>query len=70
MLAMVIASLAIVVFVAGGVVAWPEAIVMIPGGALGGYSGVWIAKRVLQGVVRAFVIAVGLFLAVYYFVKP
>ncbi|MGB3537540.1 MAG: sulfite exporter TauE/SafE family protein [Mesorhizobium sp.] len=70
MLAMVIASLAIVVFVAGGVVAWPEAIVMIPGGAIGGYSGVWIAKRVPQGVVRAFVIAVGLFLAVYYFVKP
>lgn len=70
MLAMVIASLAIVVFVVGGVVAWPEAIVMIPGGALGGYSGVWIAKRVPQGVVRAFVIAVGLFLAVYYFVKP
>ncbi len=70
MLAMVIASLAIVVFIAGGVVAWPEAIVMIPGGALGGYSGVWIAKRVPQGVVRAFVIAVGLFLAVYYFVKP
>lgn len=70
MLAMVIASLAIVVFVAGGVVAWPEAVVMIPGGALGGYSGVWIAKRVPQGVVRAFVIAVGLFLAVYYFVKP
>jgi hypothetical protein len=70
MLAMVIASLAIVVFVAGGVVAWPEAIVMIPGGAIGGYSGVWIAKRVPQSVVRAFVIAVGLFLAVYYFVKP
>jgi uncharacterized membrane protein YfcA len=70
MLAMVIASLAIVVFVVGGVVAWPEAIVMIPGGALGGYSGVWIAKRVPQSVVRGFVIAVGLFLAVYYFVKP
>ena len=61
---------ALVVFIAGGVVAWPEAIVMIPGGALGGYSGVWIAKRVPQGVVRAFVIAVGLFLAIYYFVKP
>lgn len=70
MLAMVIASLAIVVFIAGGVVAWPEAIVMIPGGALGGYSGVWIARRVPQSVVRGFVIAVGLFLALYYFVKP
>jgi uncharacterized membrane protein YfcA len=67
---MVIASLSFVVFVGGGMVAWPEAIVMIPGGALGGYSGVWIAKRVPQGAVRIFVIAVGLFLALYYFVMP
>ena len=32
--------MAIIVFVSGGVVAWPQAIVMIPGGALGGYAGV------------------------------
>lgn len=70
MLAMVIASLAIVVFIVGGVVAWPEAIIMIPGGALGGYSGVWIARRVPQGLVRGFVVSVGLFLAFYYFLKP
>ncbi|CAN7269149.1 sulfite exporter TauE/SafE family protein [Mesorhizobium amorphae] len=69
MLAMVIAAVAIVVFVSGGVVAWPQAIVMIPGGALGGYAGVWIAKRVPQNVVRGFVVAVGLFLAFYYFAK-
>lgn len=69
MLAVVIAAVAIVVFVSGGVVAWPQAIVMIPGGALGGYAGVWIAKRVPQNVVRGFVIAVGLFLAFYYFGK-
>jgi uncharacterized membrane protein YfcA len=31
---------------------------------------VWIAKRVPQGAVRIFVIAVGLFLALYYFVMP
>ena len=66
---MVIAAVAIVVFVSGGVVAWPQALVMIPGVALGGYAGVWIAKRVPQNAVRGFVIAVGLFLAVYYFVK-
>lgn len=69
MLAVVIAAIAILVFVSGGVVAWPQAIVMIPGGALGGYAGVWIAKRVPQGVVRGFVVAVGLFLAFYYFTK-
>ncbi|MGE3364167.1 MAG: sulfite exporter TauE/SafE family protein [Rhizobiaceae bacterium] len=68
MLATVIAAVAIVVFVAGGVVAWPQAFVMIPGVALGGWSGVWVAKRVPQSAMRAVVIAVGLFLAVYYFV--
>ncbi|MBP0616585.1 sulfite exporter TauE/SafE family protein [Jiella mangrovi] len=67
-LANVIAVVAIVVFVSGGVVNWPGALAMIPGVALGGYCGVWIAKRVPQIAVRAFVIAVGLFLAGYYFV--
>ena len=56
------------VFVSGGVVAWLQALVMVPGVALGGYAGVWAAKRVPQTAVRLFVVAVGLFLAVYYFV--
>lgn len=68
MLAIVIAAIAIVVFVSGGVVAWPQALVMIPGVALGGWAGVWVARRVPQAAMRAVVIAVGLFLAVYYFV--
>ncbi|AZO26977.1 MULTISPECIES: sulfite exporter TauE/SafE family protein [Mesorhizobium] len=69
MLSIVIAIVAILVFVSGGVVAWPQAVVMIPGVALGGYAGVWIAKRVPQGAVRGFVVAVGLLLAFYYFAK-
>jgi len=68
MLSIVIAAVAILVFVSGGVVAWMEALVMVPGVALGGYAGVWAAKCVPQNAVRGFVIAVGLFLAVYYFV--
>lgn len=67
MLAMVIAAVAILVFVVGGVVAWPEALVMLPGAALGGYAGVWLARRVPQVLLRSFVIAVGLLLALYYF---
>lgn len=67
LLAVVIAIVAIVVFVAGDVVDWPGALAMIPGVALGGYAGVWAARRVPQVYVRAFVIAVGLFLAAYYF---
>ena len=68
MLSIVIAAVAIVVFVSGGVVAWLEVAFMIPGVALGGYAGVWAAKRVPQVAVRGFVIAIGLFLAAYYFV--
>jgi uncharacterized membrane protein YfcA len=69
MLAIVIAAVAIVVFASGGVVAWLPAVVMVPAVALGGYAGVWSAKRVPQVAVRIFVIAVGLFLAFYYFSK-
>jgi len=67
-LAMVIAAVAIVVFAGGNVVGWLQAAVMIPGGALGGYAGVWLARRVPQALIRGLVVAVGLLLAVYYFV--
>jgi uncharacterized protein len=67
LLSIVIAAVAIAVFVSGGVVAWLQAIIMVPGVALGGYTGVWAAKRVPQMAVRIFVVAVGLFLAAYYF---
>jgi uncharacterized membrane protein YfcA len=67
LLSIVIAAVAIAVFVSGGVVAWLQAVVMVPGVALGGYAGVWAAKRVPQTAVRIFVVAVGLFLAAYYF---
>lgn len=67
LLATVIALVAIVVFVAGGVVDWPAAVAMIPGVALGGWSGVWLARRVPQSALRAVVIAVGFLLAAYYF---
>jgi uncharacterized membrane protein YfcA len=69
MRSIVIAPVAILVFVSAGVVAWPHAIVMIPGVALGGYAGVWVAKRVPQAAVRGFVVVVGLLLAFYYFTK-
>ena len=61
--------LSIVIFASGGVVAWTAAAAMVPGVALGGYAGVWVARRVPQVLVRAFVVAVGLFLAFYYFTK-
>lgn len=68
-LAIVIAAVAIVVFTAGGAINWLYAIVMLPGAGLGGYLGVYAAKRIPQTWLRYAVIAVGLFLAVYYFLK-
>ncbi len=69
MLSILIATVAIVIFVSGGVIAWLQAAAMVPGVAVGGYAGVWTARRVPQPVVRGIVIAIGLMLACYYFVK-
>lgn len=62
-----IAAIAIAVFTTGGVVAWGPALVMIPAGALGGYAGVWAARRVPQWIMRTLVVIVGLALTWYYF---
>lgn len=69
LLSIVIAAVAILVFVAGGVVAWPQALVMIPAVAAGGYAGVAVARRLPQPVLRGFVVAVGLALSAYYFAR-
>ena len=67
LLSIVIAAVAIAVFVSGGVVAWREVAAIVPGVAAGGYSGVWAAKRLPLALTRFFVVAFGLFLACYYF---
>lgn len=68
-LSIVIALVAIVVFTAGGAISWLHGIIMLPGAGLGGYLGVYFAKRVPQVWLRYAVIAVGVFLAGYYFFK-
>lgn len=69
LLAVVIAAVAIVVFTGGGVIAWPEALMMIPASALGGFMGVRAARLMPHGLVRLLVTAVGLALSIYYFVS-
>ena len=66
LLSVVIAGLAVVVFVSGGVIAWGHGLVMTLAVATGGWSGVALARRVPQPLVRGFVIAVGLVLTAYY----
>jgi uncharacterized membrane protein YfcA len=68
-LSIVIAAVAIAVFTVGGAIDWLYGLIMLPGAGLGGYLGVYVAKRVPQALLRYAVIAVGLFLAGYYFFK-
>ena len=67
LLSVVIAIIAITIFVSGGVVSWWAALIMFPAAALGGYVGVHTARRVPQWIIRWLVIAVGLVLTAYYF---
>lgn len=66
-LSIVIGGVAIAVFSLGGIIAWEAGLTMVLAVTLGGWYGVVIARRLPQSVIRAFVIAVGLGLTIYYF---
>jgi uncharacterized membrane protein YfcA len=68
-LAVVINGVALVAFVADGVVAWTPGLVMAAGGITGGYFGAAMARRVGSSAVRRFVIVVGWLMTVYFFVR-
>lgn len=61
--------LSIVVFGVGGLIAWPEALVMMVGSTIGGYAGGHFAKLVNPGYLRAIVIVFGLVLSLVYFLR-
>lgn len=67
LLAIIIALVAVLIFTLRGVIAWTHAAIMIPGVALGGYIGVWAARRLPQTIVRILVCTIGLALAGYLF---
>jgi uncharacterized membrane protein YfcA len=68
-LAACINGVAVVTFVLAGAIFWPQALVMVVGAIVGGYGGASVARRVDPRVVRWFVIAVGLAMSVYFFVR-
>jgi len=65
----VINGVATVTFIATGSIVWPQAMVMIAGAACGGYSAAHYAQKVPQKLIRALVIALGVTMTVYFFVK-
>ncbi len=66
-LATCINGIAVIAFIVSGAVLWPQALVMIVGATLGGYSGASVARRLNQQVVRTCVLVIGFVLTAYYF---
>lgn len=67
LLATVITTLSVGIFVTAGVVAWAETLLVLVGASAGGYAGARLARRIPAKALRICVIGVGLGLSVYYF---
>ncbi|MEM7749376.1 MAG: sulfite exporter TauE/SafE family protein [Pseudomonadota bacterium] len=61
--------LSIIVFGFGGIIAWPEALVMMVGSTLGGYLGARYARHFNERYLRSAVIAFGVVLSAIYFAQ-
>jgi uncharacterized membrane protein YfcA len=65
----IINGIAVVTFIVAGAVAWKPGFIMIAGAIVGGYFGAHYAQRLPQSWIRAFVIAVGTGMTIYFFSK-
>lgn len=59
---------ALALFIHARVIVWPEAVVMLVGAAIGGYSGAYYAQRVNPLVIRRLVIVIGFGMSAYFFI--
>lgn len=70
LLSVLINGIAIVLFIADGLVRWPAALIVMATCIAGGYLGVVVAKRVPVEWVRRFVVSVGAGLTAWFFLVP
>jgi len=59
-------GVAVLTFILAGIVAWPQALVMVAGAITGGYGAAAIARQINPRLVRRFVIAVGLAMVIWF----
>ena len=69
MVSALLTSIATVVYAWGGVVAWPQALVMMIAATAGGYFGARIARRIPAPVLRAGIVAIGLAMTMLFFLR-
>ncbi|MBP7145969.1 MAG: sulfite exporter TauE/SafE family protein [Acidobacteria bacterium] len=67
LLSALINGVAVVAFAVAGVVAWPQALLMIAGAVVGGYGGAWYAQKIDPRLVRRFVVLTGAAMTAYFF---
>ena len=65
----IINGIAVITFIVAGAVAWKPGSVVIVGALFGGYFGAHYAQKLPPALIRAFVIAVGTGMTVYFFWK-
>lgn len=68
LLASAINGIAVVAFVVAGAVEWPQALVMLAGGVIGGYGGAAVARRLDPRLVRRFALGVACTMTSYFFI--
>lgn len=62
-------GVAVIIFIIRGIVVWPQAIVMVIGAIIGGYTGAYFARKIDQRLIRSFVILVGVSMTIYFFLR-
>jgi uncharacterized protein len=67
-LGVIINGIAIVPFLFAGIIAWPQAILMAVGGALGGYFIANFARQIPSIIIRRFVSIVAISMTTYFFI--
>jgi uncharacterized protein len=62
-------GVAIVTFIWAGIIAWPQALLMVLGASVGGYGGAHYAQKMHPQHVRWLVIVVGFAMSLYFFLR-
>jgi len=65
----ILTAISVATFAAAGIVAWPQAVLMMVAASLGGYAGAPLARALPRSVVRGVVIAVGIVMSAVFFAR-
>ena len=68
-LSFILSAISVAIFALAGIVAWPQAAVMMVAATAGGYAGAPLARALPRAVVRAIVIAVGAIMSLVFFAR-